>query len=96
MLDQWLHQGKEEGRRHFQRIENRPTTEQVTWSGSVKPRVDIQHLSDMRVAKAASLALMLQERAEPSLLFLRAFLAMILQMLLTAAQRETLYQRVRG
>lgn len=50
----------------------------------------------MRVAKAASLALMLQERAEPSLLFLRAFLAMILQMLLTAAQRETLYQRVRG
>lgn len=50
----------------------------------------------MRVAKAASLALMLQERAEPSLLFLRAFLAMILQMLLTATQRETLHQRVRG
>lgn len=41
------------------------------------------HLSEMRVAKAASLALMLQERAEPSLLFLRARIAMILQILLT-------------
>lgn len=41
------------------------------------------NLSEMRVAKAASLALMLQERAEPSLLFLRARIAMILQMLRT-------------
>lgn len=41
------------------------------------------HFSEMRVAKAASLALMLQESAEPSLLFLRACIAMILQMLRT-------------
>lgn len=41
------------------------------------------HLSEMSVAKAASLARMLQERAEPSRLFLSAFLAMILQMLRT-------------
>lgn len=41
------------------------------------------NLSEMRVAKAASLALMLQERAEPSLLFLKARIAMILQILLT-------------
>lgn len=41
------------------------------------------NLSEMSVAKAASLALMLQDRADPSLLFLRARLAMILQMLRT-------------
>lgn len=40
----------------------------------------------MRVANAASLALMLQERAEPSLLFLSARIAMILQMLRTATR----------
>jgi hypothetical protein len=28
MLDQWLNQGKEEGRRNFLSIENRPTTVQ--------------------------------------------------------------------
>lgn len=37
----------------------------------------------MRVANAASLALMLQDSAEPSLLFLSARIAMILQMLRT-------------
>lgn len=42
----------------------------------------------MRVANAASLALMLQERAEPSLLFLRARIAMILQILRTERQQE--------
>lgn len=41
------------------------------------------YLSDMRVAKAASLALMLQDRAEPSLLFLKARIAMILHILRT-------------
>lgn len=41
------------------------------------------HLSEMRVAKAASLARMLQDRAEPRRLFRRAFMAMILQMLRT-------------
>lgn len=42
----------------------------------------------MRVANAASLALMLQERAEPSLLFLRARIAMILQILRTERHQE--------
>lgn len=46
--------------------------------------VEQTNLSEMRVAKAASLALMLQDRAEPSLLFLSARIAMILQMLRTA------------
>lgn len=45
-------------------------------------------LSEMRVAKAASLALMLQDRAEPSLLFLRVLMAMILQILRTE-ERQT-------
>lgn len=45
------------------------------------------HFSEMRVAKAASLALMLQESAEPSLLFLRACIAMILQILLTGKRQ---------
>lgn len=40
----------------------------------------------MRVANAASLALMLQERAEPSLLFLSARIAMILQILRTGTR----------
>lgn len=43
----------------------------------------------MRVAKAASLALMLQERAEPSLLFLKALMAMILQILRTGSKQKT-------
>lgn len=42
----------------------------------------------MRVAKAASLALMLQERAEPSLLFLNARIAMILQILRTERHQD--------
>lgn len=46
------------------------------------------YFSDMRVANAASLALMLQERAEPSLLFLRARIAMILQILRTERHQE--------
>lgn len=46
------------------------------------------NLSEMRVAKAASLALMLQERAEPSLLFLKARMAMILQILLTGKNKN--------
>lgn len=46
------------------------------------------HFSEMSVAKAASLALMLQERAEPSRLFLSACMAMILQILLTAKGDE--------
>lgn len=45
------------------------------------------HFSEMSVAKAASLALMLQDRAEPSLLFRRACIAMILQILLTGRGR---------
>lgn len=45
------------------------------------------NFSEMSVAKAASLALMLQERAEPSLLFLRARMAMILQILRTGRGR---------
>lgn len=46
------------------------------------------NFSEMRVAKPASLALMLQERAEPSLLFLRARIAMILQILRTGRGQE--------
>lgn len=46
------------------------------------------NFSEMRVANAASLALMLQERAEPSLLFLKARIAMILQILRTAGIQE--------
>ena len=46
------------------------------------------NLSDMSVAKAASLALMLQERADPSRLFLSARLAIILQMLRTYGSRK--------
>lgn len=42
----------------------------------------------MRVANAASLALMLQDRDEPSLLFLRARIAMILQILRTGRGQE--------
>lgn len=45
-------------------------------------------LSEMSVAKAASLALMLQDRAEPSLLFRRACMAMILQTLRTGGGRR--------
>lgn len=41
------------------------------------------HRSEMRVANAASLARMLQDRAEPRRLFRSAFMAMILQMLRT-------------
>lgn len=48
------------------------------------------HFSEMRVANAASLALMLQERAEPSLLFLRARIAMILQILRTERNQRLL------
>lgn len=40
-------------------------------------------LSEMSVANAASLARMLQDRADPSLLFLRDLLAIILQILRT-------------
>lgn len=46
------------------------------------------HRSEMRVAKAASLARMLQDRAEPRRLFRRAFMAMILQMLRTGGNRH--------
>ena len=46
------------------------------------------NFSEMRVANAASLALMLQERAEPSLLFLKARIAMILQILRTLRRQE--------
>lgn len=55
------------------------------------PEVDAgrTHLSDTSVAKAASLARMLQERAEPRRLLRTAFIAKILQMLRTLqAKRE--------
>lgn len=55
------------------------TLEDVKNEGTIRGT----NLSEMRVAKAASLALMLQERAEPNLLFLRARIAMILQILRT-------------
>lgn len=48
----------------------------------------------MRVANAASLALMLQERAEPSLLFLRARIAMILQILRTGREEKDIKVQV--
>lgn len=50
-------------------------------------RIRKTYLSEMSVANAASLALMLQERAEPSRLFLRACIAMILQILRTGQGR---------
>lgn len=46
------------------------------------------HLSDTRVAKAASLARMLQDRAEPRRLLRIAFMAKILQMLRTLGKRR--------
>lgn len=46
------------------------------------------HRSEMRVANAASLARMLQDRAEPRRLFRRAFMAMILQMLRTGGAHK--------
>lgn len=54
----------------------------------VSSAVVFWYLSEMSVAKAASLARMLQERAEPSRLFRSARLAMILQMLRTARQNK--------
>lgn len=54
----------------------------------VSSAVVFWYLSEMSVAKAASLARMLQERAEPSRLFRSARLAMILQMLRTERQNK--------
>lgn len=61
----------------------------TTWKLIIPVHIDGTHFSDIRVANAASLALMLQERAEPSLLFLRARIAMILQILRTERHQET-------
>lgn len=63
-------------------------TLKTVWKLIVPVHTDGTHFSDMRVANAASLALMLQERAEPSLLFLRARIAMILQILRTERHQE--------
>lgn len=57
---------------------------EVTVSGIFTIIMKETNLSEIRVANAASLALILHERAEPSLLFLRARIAMILQILRTA------------
>lgn len=63
-------------------------TLKTVWKLTVPVHSDGTHFSDMRVANAASLALMLQESAEPSLLFLRARIAMILQILRTGRHQE--------
>lgn len=59
------------------------------------------HLSEMRVAKKESLARTLQDSADPSRLLLSAFMAMILQMLLTAGRftqspHETQSTQIKG
>lgn len=60
----------------------------TAWKLTVPVRSDGTHFSDIRVTNAASLALMLQERAEPSLLFLRARMAIILQILRTERHQK--------
>lgn len=56
-------------------------------SSSSQPQ-SLTYLSDTSVAKAASLARMLQESAEPKRLLRTAFMAKILQMLLTCRRKD--------
>lgn len=60
----------------------------------LRERLTPTHRSEISVANAASLALMLHDRAEPKRLFRRAFMAMILQMLRTWEKTQEKRERI--